>query len=245
MTLMTTHGHGYGCAARTLQEQDKTEQTDADRKNAERAEVLLETTEGNIRIELYDETPLHRDNFIRLVESSYYDSLLFHRVIRSFMIQSGDPDSRHARPGQELGEGTPGYTLPAEICLPAIFHKRGAVAMAREGDDVNPERRSGGSQFYIVWGKRFSTADIDAIAEHLDTISGGAIKLTQEMKTIYRKTGGTPHLDGTYTVFGEVTEGLDIVEKIQKADTDYDDRPVEDIRILRAVVTRNSKHHKK
>lgn len=204
----------------------------------QRAEVLFETTEGNIRIALYDETPLHRDNFLKLVEEHYYDSLLFHRVIRNFMIQSGDPDSRRAEPGQELGEGEPGYTLPAEIRLPEIYHRRGAVAMAREGDDVNPERRSSGSQFYIVWGKRFSTADIGHVQQWLDSASNNTVRLTPEMVSSYRKTGGTPHLDGTYTVFGEVVEGLDVVEKIQREDTDDNDRPVYDVRILRAKTIR-------
>lgn len=227
-------GNEYTAGDDTLEQTAKACQEDR-----QRTEVLIKTTEGDIRIELYDETPEHRDNFIRLAESHFYDSLLFHRIIRNFMIQAGDPDSRHARAGQELGEGSPGYTLPAEIRLPEIYHKRGAVAMARESDDMNPERRSSGSQFYIVWGKRFSTPDIENMAEHLDTLSGGQIKMTQEMKTAYRKTGGTPHLDGTYTVFGEVTEGLDIVEKIQKAETDFDDRPLDDIRILETVVVRH------
>lgn len=203
-----------------------------------RAEVLFETTEGNIRIALYDETPLHRDNFIHLVDARFYDSLLFHRVIRRFMIQAGDPGSRHARSGQELGDSSVGYTLPAEIRLPELYHRRGAVAMAREGDDVNPERRSGGSQFYIVWGKRFSTADIDYMQHWLDTVSRGSIIMTPGMKAVYRKTGGAPHLDGTYTVFGEVVEGLDVVERIQGADTDDNDRPVYDVRILRATVVK-------
>jgi len=220
---------GYTAKAQSRQTKDHEEKT--------RTEVTLETTEGNIRIALYNETPLHRDNFLKLADSHFYDSLLFHRVIRNFMIQAGDPASRHAQAGQVLCEDSCGNTLPAEIRIPGIYHKRGAVAMARESDDVNPERRSSYSQFYIVWGKRFSTADIEHMAEHLDTVSGGRIKMTPEMKTTYRKTGGTPHLDGTYTVFGEVTEGLDVVEKIQRAYTDYDDRPVNDIRILRTVIT--------
>lgn len=213
-------------------------QIPADDGQEARTEVLLETTEGDIRIALYNETPIHRDNFVRLVDGHFYDSLLFHRVIRNFMIQAGDPDSRHAEPGTELGEGSTDYTLPAEIRLPAIHHKRGAVAMARESDDVNPDRRSSGSQFYIVWGKRFSTADIEYIHDWLDSTSNHTIDLTPEMMLRYRKTGGTPQLDGAYTVFGEVTEGLDIVEKIQRTMTDDNDRPVYDVRILRARVTR-------
>ncbi|MCI6461659.1 MAG: peptidylprolyl isomerase [Prevotella sp.] len=197
--------------------------------------VMMQTTAGNIRIELYNETPLHRDNFVRLVNEHFYDSLLFHRVIKSFMIQAGDPVSRHAQPGVFLGDSTLNYTIPAEIRTPQIYHKRGAVAMAREPDEVNPEQNSSSCQFYIVWGKRFSSQAIERVQERLDTIKGG-IKLTDEMISTYRKTGGTPHLDGTYTVFGEVTEGLDVIERIQAVMTDDDDRPVEDQRILKAIV---------
>ncbi len=197
--------------------------------------VMMQTTAGNIRIELYNETPLHRDNFVRLVNEHFYDSLLFHRVIKSFMIQAGDPVSRHAQPGVFLGDSTLNYTIPAEIRIPQIYHKRGAVAMAREPDEVNPEQKSSSCQFYIVWGKRFSSQAIERVQERLDTIKGG-IKLTDEMISTYRKTGGTPHLDGTYTVFGEVTEGLDVIERIQAVMTDDDDRPVDDQRILKAIV---------
>ena len=197
--------------------------------------VMMQTTAGNIRIELYNETPLHRDNFVRLVNEHFYDSLLFHRVIKSFMIQAGEPVSRHAQPGVFLGDSTLNYTIPAEIRTPQIYHKRGAVAMAREPDEVNPEQKSSSCQFYIVWGKRFSSQAIERIQERLDTIKGG-IKLTDEMISTYRKTGGTPHLDGTYTVFGEVTEGLDVIERIQAVMTDDDDRPVDDQRILKAIV---------
>ena len=197
--------------------------------------VMMQTTAGNIRIELYNETPLHRDNFVRLVNEHFYDSLLFHRVIKSFMIQAGDPVSRHAQPGVFLGDSTLNYTIPAEIRTPQIYHKRGAVAMAREPDEVNPEQKSSSCQFYIVWGKRFSSQAIERVQERLDTIKGG-IKLTDEMISTYRKTGGTPHLDGTYTVFGEVTEGLDVIERIQAVMTDDDDRPVDDQRILKAFI---------
>jgi len=206
------------------------------------AEVLLETTEGNIRIQLYDDTPRHRDNFLRLVGEHFYDSLLFHRVIKNFMIQSGDPDSRHAEPGVTLGEGDTGYTIEPELFASdgrlLHHHRRGVVAMAREGDDVNPERRSSGCQFYIVWGKTFSTTDLMSIGERLDAMTQHRVVMTPEMTTLYRKTGGTPHLDGQYTVFGEVIEGLDVVNRIQQAFTDDYDRPVDDIRILRATVTR-------
>ena len=203
------------------------------------AEVLLETTEGNIRIALYDETPMHRDNFLKITKMHVYDSLLFHRVIKDFMIQSGDTNSKNAKPGQQLGTGDFDYTVEPEFRLPQIFHRRGCVAMAREPDNVNPEMRSSACQFYIVWGKRFSSADIEKAQERLDTLTHGRVKLTPEMIKTYKSVGGTPHLDGQYTVFGEVTEGLNIVERIQKSETDDYDRPFEDIRILRATVTKD------
>lgn len=207
---------------------------------AQRQEVLMETTEGDIRIALYDETPLHRDNFLRLVDEHFYDSLLFHRVIRNFMVQGGDPDSRRAEPGQTLGEGDLGYTLEPEFHLPMLYHRRGAVAAAREGDAKNPERRSSASQFYIVWGTTYSSIELDAIDERIIQATGGKANLTLEMRQTYRRMGGAPHLDGQYTVFGEVVEGLDVVERMQKAFTDDYDRPVDDIRIIRAVRTNNS-----
>ena len=210
--------------------------------SAQRAEVLLETTEGNIRIQLYDDTPRHRDNFLRLVNEHFYDSLLFHRVIRNFMIQAGDPDSRHAEPGVLLGGGDTGYTIEPELFASdgrlLHHHRRGVLAMAREGDAVNPERRSSGCQFYIVWGKTFSTSELMSIGERLDAMTQHRVVMTPEMTTLYRKTGGAPHLDGQYTVFGEVTEGLDVVNRIQQVFTDDYDRPVDDVRILRATVTR-------
>ena len=204
-------------------------------------EVLFETTEGNIRIVLYDETPLHRDNFLKLTRMHIYDSLLFHRVIKDFMIQSGDTNSKNAKQGQRLGTGDFDYTQEAEFRLPQIFHRRGCVAMAREPDIVNPEMRSSACQFYIVWGKRFSSAEIEKVQERLDTMTHGHVKLTPEMIKAYKSVGGTPHLDGQYTVFGEVTEGLDVVERIHKAETDDYDRPFEDIRILRATVSKDIK----
>jgi peptidyl-prolyl cis-trans isomerase B (cyclophilin B) len=202
-------------------------------------EVLLETTEGNIRIALYDETPLHRDNFLKLTRMHVYDSLLFHRVIKDFMIQSGDTNSKNAKPGQRLGTGDFDYTQDPEFRLPQIFHRRGTVAMAREPDEVNPDMRSSACQFYIVWGKRHSSEQIEKVQERLDTMTNGRVKLTPEMIKTYKSVGGTPHLDGQYTVFGEVTEGLEVVEGIQKAETDEFARPLEDVRILRATVTKD------
>jgi peptidyl-prolyl cis-trans isomerase B (cyclophilin B) len=202
-------------------------------------EVLFETTEGNIRIALYDDTPLTRDNFLKITKMGIYDSLLIHRVIKDFMIQSGDTNSKHAKPGQLLGSGDFDYTTEAEFRLPQIFHRRGVVAMARESDKVNPERRSSACQFYIVWGKVFNDMQIAKIQEKLDSATQGQVKLTPEMIEVYKTIGGTPHLDGQYTVFGEVIEGMDVVEKIQGVKTDKNDRPLEDIRILKATVTKD------
>ncbi len=178
------------------------EQTQPQEQTTERAEVLLETTEGNITIALYNETPQHRDNFLKLTGLHMYDSLLFHRVIKDFMIQSGDLNSKYAKPGDMLGTGELDYTIEPEFRTPAIVHRRGSVAAAREPDEKNPERRSGACQFYIVWDK-------------------------------------ATHLDGEYTVFGEVTAGLDVVDKIQQMATDKNDRPLTDVRILKATVTKN------
>ena len=191
------------------------------------SEVLLETTAGNIRIALYDETPQHRDNFLKLVKMNVYDSLLFHRVIKDFMIQSGDINSKHAQPGQLLGTGDFDYTQEPEFRLPQLFHRRGVVAMAREGDDVNP------------CGRVLDDKKLNQIQERLDSTTQGRVKLTPEMMATYKTVGGTPHLDGQYTVFGEVTEGMDIVDCIQQQPTDKYARPLEDIRILKAIVTKD------
>ena len=203
------------------------------------SEVLLETTAGNIRIALFDETPQHRDNFLKLVQEQVYDSLLFHRVIKDFMIQAGDLHSKHAQPGQRLGSGDFNYTVEAEFRLPKIFHRRGMVAMAREGDRVNPEQRSSACQFYIVWGRVYNDAGLVKVQERLDRTTQGRVQLTPEMQEVYKTVGGVPHLDGQYTVFGEVVEGLDVVDRIQQSATDEYDRPLKDIRILRATVTKN------
>ncbi len=197
--------------------------------------VVLETTKGNIELKLYNATPLHRDNFVKLVKEGAYDSLLFHRVIRDFMIQGGDPDSKNAAPGVFLGDGDKPYTVPAEFRLEeGIFHRRGVLAAAREGDDVNPEQRSSAMQFYIVWGKIFDDAGLDNIQKRLDDRTGGRVKLTPEMREVYKTVGGTPHLDGQYTVFGEVVSGLDVVDAIQQVPTDGNDRPLDNVRIIRA-----------
>ena len=232
---------------------------------------------GDIVVRLYDETPIHRDNFVKLVKEGYYDGTLFHRVIKDFMIQGGDPDSKGAPAGMMLGVGGPDYTLAAEI-KDGLFHKRGALAAARQGDEVNPERRSSGSQFYIVWGqvnnegqlRQFSKqlrmqqvqqAFNALAANHKDEIMQmrrernraglqelqdklaaesesrvGKVGLSDEQLKIYSTLGGTPHLDGQYTVFGEVEEGLDVVEMIQGTATGRADRPVDDIEMRITVI---------
>ena len=197
--------------------------------------VVMETTMGTIEFKLYNQTPLHRDNFLALVKEGAFDSLLFHRVIRDFMIQGGDPDSKYAGPGVLLGEGDRPYTIPAEFRIEeGIFHRRGVLAAAREPDEVNPEKRSSAMQFYIVWGRVFDDEGLDQQQLRLDKYTDGRVKLTPAMREVYKTVGGTPHLDGSYTVFGEVTRGLDVVEAIQRVATDENDRPLEDIRIIRA-----------
>lgn len=207
--------------------------------------VRLETTAGDIRVELSDETPRHRDNFLKLCREGFYDSTLFHRVIRDFMIQGGDPASRVRRaadgsllsPSRErpLGDGDPGYTLPAEFNLPWLYHVRGALAAAREGDDVNPEMRSSGSQFYIVYGRSWGES---SLGKQRAALQEKGIEMNREMWEDYLTHGGSPHLDGTYTVFGHVIDGMKVVKDIQATETDKDDRPLQDVMILRTVVER-------
>jgi peptidyl-prolyl cis-trans isomerase, cyclophilin-type len=201
-----------------------------------RHEIEMVTDSGKIVIALYNETPQHRDNFLKNVKEGIYDGQLFHRVIKDFMIQAGDPASKTATKGQMLGDSDDKYSVPAEIVYPKLFHKRGAVAAARESDDVNPQRASSATQFYIVWGRKFSDNQLAWAQERIDKYTNGQIKITPEIGNIYKTVGGTPHLDGSYTVFGEVLEGLDIVERIQTATTDDNDRPINDIRIVKATV---------
>ncbi len=212
------------------------------KRKERRSVVLIETTAGNIRVALSDDTPLHRDNFLMLASKGYYDGTLFHRVIANFMIQGGDPDSRNAAPGKLLGNGGPGYTIPAEFDLPYLYHHRGALAAARDGDEVNPEQESSGSQFYIVWGKRQNAADIRKVREMLEE---KGISLSSQIIDEYEMKGGTPHLDGQYTVFGEVIEGMDVVEKIQGVQTGKNDRPLEDVKVLHMTVEQLSEQAKK
>ena len=204
--------------------------------------VLIQTSEGDITLKLYNETPLHRDNFKKLVKAKFYNGLLFHRVIDAFMIQGGDPDSKNAAPNAMLGEGDVGYTLPAEFKTPAIYHKYGTLAAAREGDDTNPQKASSGCQFYIVVGKKFTDEQLDKMQESKIARYGHAndstFKFSPQARQDYKTIGGTPHLDGNYTVFGEVLKGMDVAERISKAETDRNDRPKKDIRILKMKLIR-------
>ena len=255
-------------------------QTNHHMENEKRTLVKLETTMGNITVALYNETPKHRDNFIKLVKEGVYDSTLFHRVIKQFMIQAGDPDSKNASDTAKLGSGDVGYTIPAEF-NPKFFHKKGVLAAARQGDDVNPEKASSGCQFYIVTGRKFTEPQLlgmenkineqreealfDSLArQHMkeiykmrkagdnagllelqDTLEAQARELadkeekfrfTPEQIKAYSTIGGAPHLDGSYTVFGEVTEGMEVVDNIEIAKTNRADRPIENIRILKASI---------
>lgn len=208
----------------------------AARRKETRQRVRLETSMGNITVALSDLTPRHRDNFVKLAREGYFDGLLFHRVIKDFMIQGGASDSRGAEAGAPVGERDVDYTLPAEIVYPELFHKRGALAAAREGDDVNPERRSSGAQFYIVWGRTFTPQKLAPFAASLREATDGRLQMNAEVRDAYETLGGTPHLDGAYTVFGEVVDGLKVVRAIQKVTTDRNDRPVVDVVINHAEV---------
>lgn len=247
--------------------------------------VLVETSYGNMKIRLYNETPLHRDNFLKLVKEDFYDSLLFHRVIKDFMIQGGDPESKGAVPEKSLGNGGPGYKIDAEI-VPGLYHKKGVLAAAREGDNVNPKKKSSGSQFYFVQGKVFTMDQLTQMEEKMNgpkkqklfyecinkpensslktkldslnrikdfeslnkevqatllTLQTEIDKLnlftyTQEQKNTYSTLGGTPHLDQNYTVFGEVVEGLNVIDSIAQVKTGKGDRPLEDIIMKMKIV---------
>ncbi|HEV8284014.1 MAG TPA: peptidylprolyl isomerase [Chitinophagaceae bacterium] len=206
-------------------------------KKDRKKDVLLQTNYGYIILRLSDSTPLHRDNFLKLVKTGYYDSVLFHRVIQNFMIQGGDPNSKQAKPGEPLGNGGPGYRVPAEFRT-TLFHKKGVIAAAR---DNNPEKASSGSQFYIVQGKIFTDAGLDS----MEAFRLNGRKIPPEQREAYKTIGGTPHLDQTYTVFGEVIKGLDVVDKIAAVQTSKGldrDRPLEDVRIIKAKLIKRKKN---
>lgn len=192
--------------------------------------VLIETSMGKIKVKLYNETPLHRDNFIKLVEEGRYDGLLFHRIIKQFMVQGGDITSKNAPLDKHLGDGDMGYTIPAEFVYPRYFHKRGALCAARTGDEENPTRASSGCQFYIVTGKHFTAMELDKKEKEENIV------YTPEQREAYMIEGGAPHLDNKYTVFGEVLKGIHVADKIQFAQTNEDDRPLKNIVIKRMTI---------
>lgn len=193
-------------------------------KPKEKRETIIITTDyGVMKIMLYNETPLHRDNIMKLVKEHFYDSLLFHRVIETFMIQGGDPESKGAQPGVMLGSGDVGYTVPAEF-KPELFHKKGALAAARRGDN-NPQKASSGCQFYIVQGKKVTDQELNTVERQT------GVKYTPEQREFYKTIGGTAQLDQNYTVYGEVYEGLNVVDSIAALEVDDADRPVKDVRM--------------
>lgn len=199
--------------------QEQEEQKEESMKNPE---VILHTNYGDIRIMLYNDTPEHRDNFLKLAKEAYYDSTLFHRVIPGFMIQGGDPNSKNSGKNKHLGTGGPGYTVPAEF-RKDLIHKKGALAAARQGDQFNPQKRSSGSQYYIVVGRKWTEDEMDMIEQQK------GFKYTDEQRETYMTVGGYPFLDREYTVYGEVVEGLDVVDTISVVDTNPSDRPLEDV----------------
>ena len=199
---------------------------------AQSTKVLVKTTLGNITLMVYDDTPIHKDNLLELIKKNFYDGVLFHRVIPSFMVQGGDPNSKNAKPGDRLGSGTPGYTLPAEF-RPNHYHKKGALAAARLGGPSNPKKESSGSQFYIVTGRVWSVAELEQMER-----GGQHPKFTDEQRKVYTSVGGYPPLDYEYTVYGEVTEGMDVVEMISKVERDPSDRPKTDVKILSFTVVK-------
>ena len=192
--------------------------------------VEIRTDLGTIVVALYNETPVHRDNFLKLASDGAYDSLLFHRIIPQLMVQGGDPGSRHAGAQTVLGQGGPGHTLPAEV-VPGLIHKKGALAASRASDDVDPDERTSGSQFYIVIGKPFQPNELDLLAQRSARM-GTPITYTEEQKQVYATEGGAPHLDGGYTVFGEVVDGLEVLDALALQACDASDRPVKDIRMF-------------
>ena len=246
------------------------------------ADIVIKTGYGDIAIKLYDDTPLHRDNFIKLAREGFYDGLIFHRVIKDFMIQGGDPESKDAAPEKMLGQGGPGYQIDAEIMYPKFFHKKGALAAARTGDQINPERKSSGSQFYIVQGKVYTDAELDMLeqniirnqtqtvvmkyfephrnkyielqsandaegmqklqeqvlneaAEEMEALK--SYKLPADVREAYKTIGGTPQLDDAYTVFGEVVEGLDVIDKIAEVEKGAQDRPLKNV-VMKMIVVK-------
>ena len=208
------------------------QKTDKQKKTEDKVYyVKIETSYGDMVVKLYNETPLHRDNFIKLVKEGTYNDLLFHRVINQFMIQGGDPNSRTAKPGQMLGDGELGYTIPAEF-VPTLFHKKGALAAARQGDEVNPTKASSSCQFYIVQGTTWDANRLKMVEQRMGK------SFTAEQAEVYATVGGTPFLDGDYTVFGEVVEGMEVIDKIAAVPCGPMDRPIEDVKMKMSIVER-------
>ncbi len=210
------------------------------KKKDYKKDVLLETSMGDMVVRLSDSTPLHRDNFLKLVKMGYYDGILFHRVINHFMIQAGDPESKNAEYGKMLGNGGPAYTIPVEF-KPGLFHKKGVIAAAR---DNNPQKASSGSQFYIVQGKVFTDEDLDKV----EITRLGGRKIPADQREVYKTLGGTPHLDQNYTVFGELISGFDVLDKIAAVPTNKTtapDRPETDVKIISASLIKRAKEKKK
>lgn len=227
-----------GVVATTAIAQKDSTVTDKDRKK----DVFIQTSMGDMVIRLSDSTPLHRDNFLKLVKVGFYDGILFHRVINQFMIQAGDPDSKTAEPGVMLGNGSPGYTIPAEF-VPSLFHKKGVIAAARMGDNVNPNKESSGSQFYIVQGKILTDEELN----NIELFRLGGKKIPANQREVYKTLGGTPHLDQNYTVFGELISGLDVLDKIAAVPTNKTtapDRPETDVKIISATLIKRPKEKK-
>lgn len=277
MALMMVCVSCGASSAETSTDNTKQPQQMANKTDSTDILVDIKTTAGDIRVRLFGDTPRHRDNFVKLVNEGFYNGVLFHRVINEFMIQTGDPDSKNAKKGQMLGGGGPGYQIDAEIVYPKHFHRRGALAAARQGDQVNPSRQSSGSQFYIVTGRVSTEAEMSRVEQQLGMMrkqgifqqlaserqdeirrmqaagdnagleslrrqliaiteekaaNDSAPAMTPEQREAYTTVGGAPHLDGQYTVFGQVEQGMEIVDKIEKAATDGRDRPLDDIKII-------------
>lgn len=228
LTLIACCMMGMNLSAQTANEDSLTADTTLH-------QVMLETTMGNIKLALYNDTPKHMDNFLKLVNEGYYNGCIFQRVIKNFMIQGGDYSCRKVTPGK-VEKFDVGYTVPAEIIYPKYYHKRGQLCMAREGDDENPTKASGATDFYITWGRNFSPRQMEYLVEQMQREGKNYAIPSKEVQEGYIKYGGVPHLDNGYTVFGEVLEGLDVVDKIQNVATNKEnnDRPLEDIIILKA-----------